>query len=110
MKSYMGYSRAFGPHEGAILIIANTAKEARKLAFGNCLNVEDWLDQAATLVSGCLPLGDQEKIQAGIPHVVLEPVHCQHCELWGAGLTVDGLCDNCNEYPGDKLIGLLKEE
>lgn len=111
MKPYMAFSRDAGPAEGAILVIANTAKEARKLAYqsGECLNVEDWLDQSARLIKDntIMALANQEKVANNEPHVIWSPVCCQACGHWGAGLTTDNLCGNCNEHPGDELLHRL---
>ena len=112
LKAYIAYSREEGPAEGAILVIAHTAKEARKLAFqsGDCLNVDDWLDQAARLIKSdwIMALADQDKLTDGQPHVIWGPVGCDNCHYWGEGITVDDKCCNCNEYPGDELINRLK--
>lgn len=111
MKPYMAFSRHDGPAEGAVLVIHNTAKEARKLAYqsGECLNVEDWLDQAVRLIRDkfAMALASQEKLNNNEPHVVWNPVGCQSCGFWGAGLTADNLCGNCNEYPGDELLNRI---
>lgn len=110
LKPYMAFSRNAGPHDGAILVIAHTARQARLLAWqsGDCLNVEDWLDQAVLLLKGNSPLvlADQTKLRSNEPHVIDCPAHCQECELWGCGITVDNLCAHCNCPPGDKLLGL----
>ncbi len=112
MKPYMAFSREAGPQDGAILVIAGTAKEARKLAWQSrdCLNVDDWLDQAVLRIRNThvLALANQEKLHK--PHVVWNPLHCKACGLWGQGLTVDGLCGYCNEEPGDELKGLLSSK
>jgi len=39
-----------------------------------------------------------------------DPTGCVVCHHWGAGVTADGLCGNCNEYPGDKLMSLLRKD
>lgn len=106
----MGFSREAGPEEGAVLIIANTAKQARKLAWQGCfLGIDDWLDQAVRLIrdESALLLANQTKLKADEPHVVDSPLHCEACGWWGAGLTEDQLCGNCNEHPGDDLVKRL---
>ena len=109
MKPYMAFSRVEGPVEGAILVFSFTAKDARKLAWGWCLNVDDWLDQAVRLIrdDSIFSLADQGKLAANVPHIIDSPISCECCEMWGAGITKDGLCGNCNEFPGDALIRCL---
>ncbi len=112
MKPYMAFSRHDGPVEGAILVIANTAKEARWLAWqsGDCQNVENWLDQAVKLIRDktIMALANQDKLARNESHVVWSPVGCKSCGYWGAGITADNLCCECNEFPGDELVHCLK--
>ena len=110
MKPYMAFSRSAGSEEGAILVVANTAKEAKTLAWGRCLNVEGWTDQGVRLIrdNSTLLLADQQKVRHNIPHVIDDPLSCEMCGLWGAGLTEDNKCGYCGEHPGDILIHLLR--
>jgi hypothetical protein len=111
LKPYMAYSRLYGFQEGAILVIAHTAKEARKLAWGHCFNVDEWIDQTATLIDqNVLILADQEMVNVGQSHIIEYPEYCTDCQLWGCGLTEDNLCANCNQFPGDKLIERYKRQ
>ena len=107
----MGFSRGAGPHEGAVLIIANTAKQAKRLAWGECLNVDDWLDQAVLLIrdNRVMLLANQERLEADEPHVIDSPLGCDACGYWGAGLTDDNLCGNCNQHPGNALVNRLNK-
>jgi len=41
MKAYMGYSRKAGSEDGACLVFAHNAKEARKLAW---VQLAEWFD------------------------------------------------------------------
>lgn len=113
LKAYMACSRAEGPVEGAILVIAHTWREARDMAWesGECFNVEDWLDQAVYVLrdpTRGLALADQEKLRMRIPHIVTQPAHCESCDAWGMGLDSDGACGNCGENPGGKLVELIR--
>jgi hypothetical protein len=107
----MIFSRGVGPQEGATLAIASSAKEAKRLAWKRSgLDFDDFTDLGILRLwdaGKVLPLANQEKLKAGIPHIVDDPVSCQVCHYWGAGLTSEGLCGNCNSYPGDKLVSLL---
>lgn len=105
LKPYVAYSRYGSPSEGAILVIANTVQEARKLAWGFCWNVDEWIDQAATLIDRRhLSMADTIKLQANEPHVIENPPHCISCLEWEHGITTDRLCCNCNEFPGEKVL------
>lgn len=111
MKPYMIFSRGCGPEEGAALVFAHSAKEARKLAWKQSgLDFDDFIDMGIRLIHDTryiFPLANQDKLKAGTPHIVDNPAACKACGYWGAGLTKDGLCGNCNEYPGDKLVNLF---
>lgn len=112
MKAYSAFSREVGPEEGAILVIAQSAKEAKPLAWksGACWNVDGWTDLAIRLIrddTHVLPLADQESLKLGEPHIIDSPFGCDKCGFWGAGITEDKLCGNCNEPPGDTLVKLL---
>ncbi len=109
MKPYVAFSRAAGSEEGAILVIAHTSREAKKLAWqsGEVWNIDGWIDLAVKLIiedHNSMPLADQEKIKGDIAHVVSEPVACENCELWGVGLDRDDMCSRCGDPPGERLI------
>lgn len=107
----MGFSRQEGSEAGAILVIANNAREAKKLAWrsGECLNVDEWIDLAVRLIrgEGIMALADQEKLRRDIQHVVAEPLGCEACGLWGAGVRSNGECCYCGEPAGEALVCLL---
>ncbi|KKN30248.1 hypothetical protein LCGC14_0835980 [marine sediment metagenome] len=103
MKPYMAFSRGAGPGEGAVLVIANTARQAKSLVWRHCScwNVDDWLDQAVRLIRNnedILALADQEKLRANVPHVIDSPEECEKCEWWGVPLSESGLCESCSEW------------
>ncbi len=109
MKPYVAFSRAAGSEEGAILVIAHTSREAKKLAWqsGEVWNSDGWTDLAIKLIiedHNSMPLADQEKINRDIAHTVSEPVACENCDLWGSGLDCDGMCSWCGEPPGADMI------
>jgi hypothetical protein len=111
VKPYIAFLRSFGPAEGAFLVIASSAKEAKRLAWQNSpMDYIEFTDLAVRLMrntQNALPLAKQDKLKYKVPHVVKNPVGCDVCNVWGAGLTTEGLCGNCNSYPGDKLAGIL---
>lgn len=111
MKPYIAFSKAEGPQEGAVLVIANTVREAKKLAWGQCWNVDEWIDLAVRLMRdvGIMKLANQSKLTANEPHVVDSPLGCQSCGLWGAGVKSDGACCYCGEQVGEILARCLAE-
>lgn len=114
MKAYIGFDRHVGPEEGAVLIFANTAREAKKISFGSIVwGSDEWTDYAVRWLKNdpdVFLLGDQEKLAINQPHVIDDPLGCNHCGFWNAGITEDDLCCNCMAYPGDELIELLKSK
>lgn len=104
----MGYSREAGSQEGAVLIFAHDAKEARKLAYPF---VQDWFgdgwtDCAVMYLKDRTYLfaeANQEKLTRGDPHVVDSPKVCKQCELWGFAMDDNGICENCqDDYYADR--------
>jgi hypothetical protein len=101
MKKYMAYSRIAGSSDGAVLVFAYSAREAKKVfwqfdgqKYGdgiceeyteigiNLIKDKPWLDKEATL---------------DVPHCVY-PKGCNRCETWGVSeIGTDGLCDICRE-------------
>ena len=114
MKAYAAFSREAGVQAGAVLVIANSVRQARTLAwpFVRYWNVEEWIDLAAHWLRDrqLLWLADQQKLALGTPHVIESPLACETCELWGCGITVAGLCCNCNGEPGAALVKLVEEK
>lgn len=112
LKPFMAYNRHEGPSEGASLVLAPNARAAKPLAWRYSGEwYDDYTDLAVRLIrdgSDVLPLADQSKLAAGEPHVIDDPLSCQCCGQWGAGLTVDDLCGWCNCPPGDALVRKLK--
>ena len=99
MKKYMAYNRSFGPEEGAALVFANTAQEARKLIYKHndrpyCPDFDNFLDVAANLIRGHEYLNRLKERDE--PHIVQPPV-CKSCDKWGAGELIAGICTNCRE-------------
>lgn len=84
------------PSEGAVLAIAHTAKEARRLGYPEISNFTgaEWIDVKAErlrlhrdyLLS--LSLKDE-------PHCIIDPPTCSHCEMWGAPALPGGGCETC---------------
>ncbi len=100
MNVYMGYSRILGCAEGAVLVFAHTAKEARNLTFKNGLVVDDWTDTAVRKLRDNLLFlfdsADKEKLARDEPHVIDDPPTCRICSMWGQPINEDGLCPECD--------------
>jgi len=96
MNIYTGYDSYAGSSEGACLIFAHTAKEARLLAWPVLQNWFDseWIDIRARRIIGEDHL--RELANADFPHVIESPPVCDVCETWGGGEPdEDGRCANC---------------
>ena len=103
MRAYMAFSRAAGTQESAILVVHHTSKKAKILAWqSNDLLTDEWTDLAMRWMRDetALLLADQDKLLANEPHVIDSPAWCESCELWGCGITADGLCAECGMKPG----------
>ena len=102
MKIYMGYSRYCGSHEGAVLIFANSAKEAKRVSFSDlsALGIaEDYIDVAVRWIRTSPWLFDQankDKLKTGIAHVIDNPETCKGCDMWGGEFNDNGTCSNCD--------------
>ena len=111
MRAYMAFSRIESPTDGAILVIANTAKEARKMAYrsGDCWNVDKWTDQAVRWLrdSSIFGLADQLWLSQNKPHIIISPTRCTSCGTWGAGIYNGRICYHCDNFAGDELVKCL---
>ncbi len=109
MKPYMAYSRANGPGDGAILIVAKNSRAARKLAWRSG-EYDGWTDLAVRLIRDghALALADQIKLAAGVEHVIAEPLACESCHEWGHGVDEGGFCLRCGGFAGGLLVEVLE--
>lgn len=104
MRAYMIYSRGLGSEEGAALVFANSAKEAKKVGWngiGYDLTDGEYIDLGVRWIKGedyLFEQANQKKLGAGIAHVIDSPKSCVMCEMWGVSpLDENGLCENCQE-------------
>ena len=98
MKAYMIYSRTAGAEDSACLVFAHKAIEARKLGF-HVGWWDFWIDIAVHWIQDNPQIfreADQEKLKAGIAHVIESPQLCERCELWGVYLDDNNICDDCH--------------
>ena len=101
LNLYMGY--VGDPREGAALIFAHTAKEAKRLFWksGWASDAGEFTDARATRLRDRDYLyghANKAKLEAGLPHVIESPNGCDACETWGQSeIGDDGLCDECRD-------------
>src|SRR5574337_174473 len=100
MNTYMGFDRRAGSQEGACLIFAHSAKEARRIGhpqvsmwFGT-----PWIDMAVRKISAPHLMAEAvaEKLAADEPHVIDCPNVCTTCETWGGRPLANG-CEYCQD-------------
>jgi hypothetical protein len=105
LKPYMVYSREAGPCEGAFLVFAHKAREAKRIGYYamSGMITDEYIDAAVNLLKNSEFLyeqANQEKLSLNIPHVIENPVCCKGCNLWGYELNKEGYCQDC-EAPND---------
>jgi hypothetical protein len=112
MKAYMAHSHVAQPCEGAILIFANSLKEAKKLAWGshtflNEICDEDYTDMRVKWLKGKdyifeqIPDWSKELLKENKSHIVESPNSCETCHHWGLKLNKSGLCEECANGTND---------
>ena len=108
LRPYMLCDRHGGSQEGAVLVFANNAREAKKVGWsmGELMDICDnewinievlWLKKSPHIFEEA----DQEKLEKGIPHLA-NPRMCLSCELWGHEMATDDLCIGCKEEQEQK--------
>lgn len=90
----MAFDRHMGSEEGAMLVFANTAKEARKNSFGLGWFNSEWTDWAATLIRD-LPK-HLKALDDGSVQTIESPPVCEACHCWGGSPKGTG-CTLCVE-------------
>jgi hypothetical protein len=112
LKPYCGFSRAGGPAECAVLILAHSAREARKVGWqGTCCDITDeYIDFAVRLMRDSehlLKHGNVLDLASDQAHVVWDVPDCKQCECWGDPIGPDGLCPGCRD---DNLLEKAAEK
>lgn len=94
MRKYM--ASGLDASEGAILVFANTSKEAKKISVPV---LDSWgitfTDIRVIFLKHHEYLNQYSK--GDFPHVIDSPEVCKSCELWGISELVNGLCEACSE-------------
>ena len=99
MKMYMGYDDAAGSGEGAVLVFANDAKEAKNMAWEE---LQGWNFDTEYIDVRAKWLKESEYLrpfaESKGPHVVNNPPTCDNCEMWGISeLDKHGICSDCTQ-------------
>ena len=92
MKAYTGYSRSGAKENGAVLVFANSAKEARVLTWHDGLVVDEWIDTAVQWLKDRPWLF--KEATSDKPHVVDSPRTCVVCHMWGNLINENGICSD----------------
>lgn len=99
LNIYMGY---FGddPGEGACLVFAHTAREAKKISWDvvRWWGCEKFTDVRAVRIwkkDHLYKQANQELLAADKPHVIETPDTCNTCGMWGDEIGSDKLCSDC---------------
>ena len=92
MKAYMGSGE--DPSEGACLIFAPTAKEAKKILWHKFRGelIEDFTEGRIKWIRNEPWLFKLKKSETA--HGFYPP-SCDRCETWGISEIVDGYCEDC---------------
>lgn len=97
LHPYMGWAGDY-PEDGALLVFAHNAREAKPLAYAG---INGWTDTEFTEVrvrrirkhlDYVRTLGDAEKLAEDRAHVIDNPASCK-CGIWG--LPIDTATDTC---------------
>ena len=104
LKPYMLFSRSTGACEGAYLVFALTAQQAKSVGNDGQLT-DEYIDLGVQLIRDGEHLyreGNREKLLENIPHYIDNPVVCKGCLLWGEPFNNEGWCQSCWEEYSDK--------
>lgn len=98
LKSYMGFSQCVGSCEGAILIYAHNAKEAKKIGWKANTFIPDLCGDEFTdfRVRLLKEPWIMDQLKKDGPHVIESPITCKKCEYWGLEM-IGSLCIDCHE-------------
>jgi hypothetical protein len=102
LKPYMVYSRLVGPEEGAALVFAHSARQARNIGYGPCSDfIDEYIDCESSWLKNrpwLFEEANKDKLAKDEPHVIVSPKCCSSCEHWGqSAIGEDGICEDCRE-------------
>jgi len=96
MKMYIGYCKEM-IEDGACLVFANTARQAKSIAWGVLCDWWDidWIDVRAKWLQDKTHGYLRACSKSDKPHSIESPPTCSVCELWGSGKLTDSVCVSC---------------
>ena len=96
MNPYIVYDDSIGPQEGAAMVFAHTAREARKVGYPECRDWHGtaWIDCRARRLPSEPHL--MEQAVSDQPHIVHNPKTCERCGFWGGKPLEGGGCEFCD--------------
>lgn len=102
LHPYMGFSRGIGSEEGALLIFAFCAKQARQLGWPlvSCWTNGEWLDMAVRRIWDNTEWLRNKYLKSNKPCVIESPDVCPHCNVWG-GEVYEDRCSECEDQFDD---------
>jgi len=118
MKAYIAFNRHYGTDEGAALVFANTAREAKKVVYPvmeGCI-WHEWTDLGVRWLNSAdrehlfESEGDAALLAMGAAHVIDNPTVCSACEQWGPQIMANGMCDKCSRDYCDYLKRMERQE
>lgn len=106
LKAYTAFNNVAGPEEGAFLVFAYTAKEAKKIAWPIARDTicdDGYFTELGIRQIKQAPWLFFEMVKDE-PHVIENPKSCDACFRWGhTPILEDGLCEECHNENPDSL-------
>jgi hypothetical protein len=111
MRAYMLFDCASCPGEGAVLVFAHSARDAKRLGWRT---IKEWTGSEYLVVARPLPgkevwLAAQEGVDLeGEPRMIGSPQCCDRCDLWGTAplsqLGGEVVCETCADEDDDAYL------
>ncbi len=80
-------------HEEAVLVFANSSKEAIKIGYPYLVEIDFFIDTRSRKI---IEHDFLDKLKKGEePHCISSPPVCDDCLTWGISELENGLCDDC---------------
>jgi len=112
LRAYMLFDCKSGPAEGAVLVFAHSAMEAKRLGWRT---IQEWTGtEYLNVVARHMPseqgwLAAQEGVDLeSEPRMIGSPQCCDRCELWGTApliqLSGESVCETCADEDDDAYL------
>jgi len=98
VRAYSVYDRHVGPREGACLVFANTAREAKKIGWRiiSYWGADSFIDTGVSFLKDRTDFLQSLK-EKETPHAIESPPVCIRCETWGGVLKEGDICEDCRD-------------